>query len=57
MVLYPDVQKEARNELDQVLGPHRLPDFSDQPSLPYIEAIVRETLRWNPVVPLGTDGF
>ena len=57
MVLYPDVQEEARKELDQVLGPHRLPDFSDQPSLPYIEAIVRETLRWNPVVPLGTDSF
>ena len=56
MTLYPEIQAKARSELDQVLGssPQRLPDFSDQPSLPYIGAIVRETLRWNPVMPLGT---
>ncbi|KAM5539123.1 hypothetical protein V8D89_007346 [Ganoderma adspersum] len=53
MTLYPDIQKKARKELDRVLGPHRLPSFSDQPSLPYIEAILRESLRWNPVVPLN----
>ena len=53
MVLYPEVQAQARQELDQVVGSHRLPTFADQPSLPYIQAIVRETLRWNPVVPLG----
>ncbi len=53
MVLYPEVQEKARKELDHIVGSHRLPDFSDQPSLPYIEAIVKETLRWNPVVPLG----
>ena len=53
MVLNPDVQRKAQRELDQVVGPHRLPDFADQPSLPYVDAIVKETLRWNPVVPLG----
>ena len=57
MVMYPDIQRKAQAEVDRVVGRDRLPDFSDQPSLPYIEAIVRETLRWNPVVPLGTDGF
>ena len=56
MVLNPDVQRKAQMELDQVVGPHRLPDFADQPSLPYVDAIVKETLRWNPVVPLG-EGF
>ena len=56
MVLNPDVQRKAQRELDQVVGPHRLPDFADQPSLPYVDAIVKETLRWNPVVPLG-EGF
>ena len=53
MVLNPDVQRKAQRELDQVVGPHRLPDFSDQPSLPYVDAIVKETLRWHPVLPLG----
>ena len=51
--LYPDVVKKAQAELDAVVGPHRLPDFSDEDSLPYIQAIVLESLRWHNVVPLG----
>lgn len=53
MVLYPDVQKKAQEEIDRVVGSSRLPDFSDYDSLPYIEAIVRETIRLHPVVPIG----
>ncbi|KAF9070685.1 cytochrome P450 [Rhodocollybia butyracea] len=53
MVLYPEVQIKARRELDSVIGSCRLPDFSDRGSLPYIDAIVKEVLRWNPVAPLG----
>ncbi|KAF9236689.1 cytochrome P450 [Melanogaster broomeanus] len=53
MVLYPDVQKRAQDEIQAVVGLDRLPDFSDRPHLPYIEAVLRETLRWHPVVPLG----
>ena len=30
-----------------------LPDFSDQGSLLYINALVKELLRWNPPVPIG----
>ncbi|RPD61608.1 cytochrome P450 [Lentinus tigrinus ALCF2SS1-7] len=51
--LYPDVQKKAQAELDAVVGPDRLPDYSDQDSLVYIGAIVREALRWHIVDPLG----
>ncbi|KAE9389422.1 cytochrome P450 [Gymnopus androsaceus JB14] len=53
MVLYPDVQEKARREIDSVVGLGRLPDFNDRGSLPYIDAIVKEVLRWNPVAPLG----
>ena len=53
MVLYPDVQKKAQVEID-LHCPHRLPTFADFNSLPYCHAIVKEILRWNPVVPLGT---
>ncbi|KAH7925848.1 cytochrome P450 [Leucogyrophana mollusca] len=53
MVLNPPVQEHAQAEIDQVIGSDRLPDFSDRPSLPYIEAILRETLRFYPVAPLG----
>jgi cytochrome P450 len=42
MVLYPDVQKKAQEELDRVVGSDRLPLFSDRPSLPYMEALAKE---------------
>ncbi|TDL20094.1 cytochrome P450 [Rickenella mellea] len=53
MVLNPEVQKRGQAELDTVVGPDRLPSCQDRSSLPYIEAIVKEILRWNPVGPMG----
>lgn len=53
MVLYPEVQKKAHAEIDAVIGPNRIPDFDDRLSLPYINAIVKETTRWHSVAPLG----
>ena len=53
MALYPEVQKKAQAEIDAVVGPNRLPDFHDRPSLPYINAVVKESSRWNLVGPLG----
>ncbi|KAG6902615.1 hypothetical protein C0995_014221 [Termitomyces sp. Mi166 len=53
MVLHPECQKRAQQEIDSVVGPGRLPEFSDRESLPYIGCILQETLRWNPVVPLA----
>ena len=53
MNLHPDVQKKAQAELDAVVGPNRLPELSDRDQLPYVTAIVKETLRWYPAVPLG----
>lgn len=52
MMLYPDVQKRAQEEIEAVVG-DQLPTFEDRPSLPYVEAVLRETLRWHPVFPLG----
>jgi cytochrome P450 len=53
MVLYPDVQRKAREELYKVVGRSRIPNFNDRERLPYIEALLNEVLRWNPVAPLG----
>ncbi|KAI1789703.1 CyP450 monooxygenase [Ganoderma leucocontextum] len=53
MVLCPEAQEKAQAELMSVVGPHRLPEFGDRPSLPYINALVRECTRWIPVTPLG----
>ncbi|KAJ7923837.1 cytochrome P450, partial [Mycena leptocephala] len=53
MSLYPDVQAAAQRELDGVLGPDRLPDISDRPNLPYMNALCKEVLRWHNAAPTG----
>ena len=45
MAINPDIQDKAQREIDSVIGRDRLPDFSDRPNLPYVEAIYREVLR------------
>ena len=57
MALYPEVQKKAQAEIDAVVGPNRFPDFHDRPSLPYINAVVKESSRWNLVLPFGKSFF
>ena len=53
MSLYPEVQVKAQREIDQVTGANRLPSYKDRTSLPYLNALIKEVLRWNPVTPLG----
>ena len=53
MALNPDVLKRAQEEVDRVVGNDRLPSFSDRDNLPYINAVVKETLRWETVAPTG----
>ncbi|KAI0373686.1 cytochrome P450 [Pilatotrama ljubarskyi] len=53
MSLYPDVQQRAQEELDAVVGPDRLPDHGDKDALPYVNAIIKESLRWQNVLPLA----
>ena len=53
MILYPEAQKKAQMELDAVVGPDRLPSFNDRASLPYLNALVKEILRWQNVAPFG----
>ncbi|KAH9175638.1 cytochrome P450 [Lactarius sanguifluus] len=53
MVAFPEAQRRAQAELDAVVGRDRLPTFSDSPHLPYIHALVKETLRWRPAAPFG----
>ena len=53
MVTYPEAQKRAQEELDNVVGRDRMPTFADRDSLPFIQACVRESLRWKTVAPVG----
>lgn len=49
MIMYPDIQKRAQMELDNVVRTGRLPTFDDYDQLPYIQAMVSfqpSTTRW-----------
>lgn len=45
MVLYPNVQKVAHEELDKIVGIERFPTWEDWISLPYVRSCMKETLR------------
>ncbi|KAI1444238.1 putative cytochrome P450 oxidoreductase OrdA-like protein [Annulohypoxylon stygium] len=53
MTVYPEVQRKAQEEIDRVVGQDRLPTMTDRENLPYIEAMVKEVLRWHPVAPMA----
>lgn len=53
MVLYPECQIKAQEEIDAVIGRDRLPEFHDREHLPYVECLLQETLRWNHAAPSG----
>ncbi|KAH8690781.1 cytochrome P450 [Talaromyces proteolyticus] len=53
LILNPEVQRRAQEEIDRVVGSERLPTAKDRDNLPYVDAIVKETLRWQPIAPLG----
>ncbi|KAF8998871.1 cytochrome P450 [Cyathus striatus] len=56
MLKYPEVQRAAQYQLDEVLQ-GRLPEYSDMSSIPYITALLREVLRWEPIVPTGVPHY
>ncbi|KAH7875546.1 cytochrome P450 [Lentinula edodes] len=53
MSQHQNVQQQAQIELDRVVGQPRTPNFVDMAQLPYVRAIVKEVLRWQPAVPLA----
>lgn len=53
MTLNPSVQKKAHEEIDRVLGSGQIPTIALRKKLPYINAVVKEVLRWHPVAPMG----
>ncbi|KAL9607298.1 MAG: hypothetical protein Q9167_007779 [Letrouitia subvulpina] len=51
---YPDVIHKVREEADTICGAkaERLPLISDIDSMPYTCAVIKEALRWRPIIPL-----
>ena len=45
MLQYPGVVERAQADIDRVVGPTRMPSVEDRDSLPYIDGILKESLR------------
>ncbi|KAG4400013.1 hypothetical protein GLYMA_08G350800v4 [Glycine max] len=52
LVRNPHVFKKAREEIESVVGKERLVKESDIPNLPYLQAVLKETLRLHPPTPI-----
>ncbi|KAL2754153.1 hypothetical protein ACRALDRAFT_1041870 [Sodiomyces alcalophilus JCM 7366] len=53
MLLYPDIQQKAYEEIERVVGHDRMPTMEDEEGLQYVRACMKETLRWMPTTILG----
>ncbi|KAF9266556.1 cytochrome P450 [Marasmius fiardii PR-910] len=54
MALHPNKQRIAQAEIDRLLDTeNRVPVISDLPRLPYLNAVIKETMRWQPILPLS----
>ena len=49
---HPNVLKKAREEVDNQIGQEKLIEESDISKLHYLQSIISETFRLNPVAPL-----
>ncbi|XP_057786721.1 trimethyltridecatetraene synthase-like [Salvia miltiorrhiza] len=47
-----EILTKVTDELDRVIGRERWVEESDMPNLPYIEALMKETMRLHPVAPI-----
>ncbi|KAG8387941.1 hypothetical protein BUALT_Bualt02G0073600 [Buddleja alternifolia] len=52
LVNHPEIQKKLRDEIDTVLGPGVPVTEPDTHKLPYLQAVIKETLRLRMAIPL-----
>ncbi|TFK61434.1 cytochrome P450 [Pluteus cervinus] len=53
MILHPDIQRKVQEAIDAAVGKNRLPEVDDLEDIPYLHAVVKEALRWQPAFPLA----
>ncbi|XP_061365239.1 cytochrome P450 93A3-like [Gastrolobium bilobum] len=52
LINHPEMMGKARQEIDSVVDKRRLVEESDIPNLPYVQSIIKETMRLHPTGPL-----
>ena len=49
---FPEWQAALQEEIDRVVG-DRMVEAADAPNLPVLRAVVKELIRWRPIIPAG----
>ncbi|KAL2855262.1 cytochrome P450 [Aspergillus pseudodeflectus] len=49
----PAIQERARKEIDPICGTHRSPTWTDFDTMPFVNCIVKEGMRFRPVISTG----
>nr|XP_020009573.1 cytochrome P450 2C20-like isoform X2 [Castor canadensis] len=53
LITHPDVLAKLQEEIDHVIGRHRVPCMQDRSNMPYMDAVLHETQRYIDLVPAG----
>ncbi|XP_021418527.2 cytochrome P450 2F3-like [Oncorhynchus mykiss] len=57
LIKYPDIQEHVQQEIDTVIGRHRVPRVEDRKSLPFTDAVIHEVHRFLDLVPLNLPHY